>query len=180
MRLFNRVLATIISLAFIVGSAVGILYLVGLLAHIPALTRLVRGIINSLMRMSPFQVQGTLIGIFLVFLVILVFEIRPWKARFVTLRDDERGRTQVFRSDVERYLARRISQKGTVTPETLNIVAHGNRFEVKTDVAASIAADRQAVRSQVEYDIKQNLKTIGLDENLEYISTRVSQTKRVA
>lgn len=180
MRLFNRVLATIMSLVLIIGSAIGIIYLIGLLARTPALTRLARGIVGSLTRMSTSQVQGTLIGIFLVSLVILVFEIRPWRARFVTLRDDEKGKTQIFRPDIERYLARRIAQKKTITPEALDVVVHGNRFDVATNVAVSIMADRQAVRSQVEYDIKNNLKMIGLDEDLEYISTRVSRTKRVA
>lgn len=180
MRLFNRVLATIISLSFIVGSAIGILYLIGLLANLPALTQLVGGIAGSLTRMSTSQIQGTLIGILFLSLVILVFEVRPWRDRFVTVRDDKQGRTQVFKSDIERYLAQRIAQKGTITPEALDIITHGNRFDVTTNVAASTTADRQAVRSQVEYDIKQNLETIGLDDDLEYISTRISRTKRVA
>lgn len=180
MRTFNRVLATLISLVLIVASAMGIVYLVGLLSRNAQLTGLVSGIARSITRLNTGQVQATLIGIFLIALVLLILEIRPFKARFITIRDDESGKTQVFRPDVERFLMQRLARERGVTVENVQTLAHGNKFDVATGVAVSADADRQAVRSQVENGVKSNLASIGLDEDLEYISTRVARVKRVA
>ncbi|MCL6472282.1 MAG: hypothetical protein K6T91_05655 [Firmicutes bacterium] len=180
MRLFNRVLATIVSLFLIIGSAVGIIYLVGILTGVTAFSQLGRSIIDSLARLSAGQIQGIVAIVFVLSLMLFILEVRPWRARFITVRDDERGKTQVFRSDLETYLVQRIAQKKTISPEHLDIITHGNRFVVVTDVAASSTADPQAVQKQVEQDIRRDLETIGLDEDLEQISTRISRVKRVA
>lgn len=180
MRLFNRVLATIISLFLIIGSAVGIIYLVGILTGVTAFRQLGRSIIDSLAGLSVGQIQGIVAIVFLLSLLLFILEVRPWRARFITVRDDERGTTQVFRSDLESYLAQRIAQKRTISPERLDIIAHGNRFVVVTDIAASSSADPKSVQKQVEQDIRRDLETIGLDEDLEQISTRISRVKRVA
>ena len=161
MRIFNRVLATIISIAFIVASAMGIVYLIGLLSR------------NA-------QLTGLVSGIFLVSLVLLILEIRPFRARFITIREDEAGKTRVFRSDVERFLVQRLARGKGITPESVDVVVHGNRFDIATGIEVSTDADRQAVRSQVEYDVKTNLASIGLDDDLEHISIRVARVKRVA
>jgi len=161
MRIFNRVLATTISIAFIVASAMGIVYLIGLLSR------------NA-------QLTGLVSGIFLVSLVLLILEIRPFRARFITIREDEAGKTRVFRSDVERFLVQRLARGKGITPESVDVVVHGNRFDVATGIEVSTDADRQAVRSQVEYDVKANLASIGLDDDLEHISIRVARVKRVA
>jgi len=161
MRIFNRVLATIISIAFIVASAMGIVYLIGLLSR------------NA-------QLTGLVSGIFLVSLVLLILEIRPFRARFITIREDEAGKTRVFGSDVERFLVQRLARGKGITPESVDVVVHGNRFDIATGIEVSTDADRQAVRSQVEYDVKTNLASIGLDDDLEHISIRVARVKRVA
>jgi len=180
MRIFNRVLATIISIAFIVASAMGIVYLIGLLSRNAQLTGLVSGIFRSLTRLNAGQIQATLIGIFLVSLVLLILEIRPFRARFITIREDEAGKTRVFGSDVERFLVQRLARGKGITPESVDVVVHGNRFDIATGIEVSTDADRQAVRSQVEYDVKANLASIGLDDDLEHISIRVARVKRVA
>lgn len=161
MRIFNRVLATTISIAFIVASAMGIVYLIGLLSR------------NA-------QLTGLVSGIFLVSLVLLILEIRPFRARFITIREDEAGKTRVFGSDVERFLVQRLARGKGITPESVDVVVHGNRFDIATGIEVSTDADRQAVRSQVEYDVKTNLASIGLDDDLEHISIRVARVKRVA
>ncbi|MHB8842528.1 MAG: Asp23/Gls24 family envelope stress response protein [Candidatus Aquicultor sp.] len=180
MRTFNRVLATIISIALIVASAMGIVYLIGLLAGNTQLTGFVSGIIGSITRLDTGQIQATLIGIFLISLVLLILEIRPFRDPFITVRDDEAGKTRVFRSDVERFLQQRLARERGITPENVDVLVHGEKFDVAAEVAVSTDADRQAVRSQVEYDVKDNLATIGLDDELDHISTRVARVKRVA
>lgn len=180
MIIFNRALATIISLALIVGSAIGIIYLLGFLTGLPALTQLGSLIAQSFAELSTAEIQTILIVTFIAAAILLVLEIRPWRARFVTVRDDALGQTQILRSDVEQFLLQRVSKERNVYPERVDVIAHGRRFDVATGVEVSTGADRQAIRSQVEYDIRTNLASIGLEDDLERISTRISRVRRVA
>jgi len=177
---FNRALATIISLALIIGSAIGIIYLLGLLIGLPALTQLGNSIAQSFAELNTAEIQAILIATFIVAVVLLVLEVRPFRARFVTIRDDNRGQTQILRSDVEQFLLQRVSREKAIFPERVDVIARGPRFDVATGVEVSTDADRQAVRSQVEYDIRTNLASMGLEDDLERISTRISRVRRVA
>jgi len=177
---FNRALATIISLALIIGSAIGIVYLIGFLTGLTALTQLGDSIAQSFAELSTGEIQAILIATFIIAVILLVLEIRPFRARFVTVRDDNLGETRVFRSDIEQFLFQRVSKERNTYPERVDVIAHGRRFDVATGVEVSTDADRQAIRSQVEYDIRTNLASIGLEDDLERISTRVSRVRRVA
>lgn len=177
---FNRVLATLIALALIVGAAIGIVFLIGLIVGAPALTALVAGWFQTIAGLGTGEVQAILLGIFILSLVLLVLEVRPWRSPFIYVRDDSAGRTQVFRSDIERYLAQRLSGERAITPQSLDVVVRGNRFDVETGVAVPTDADREAVRSRVERNIIDNLRSIGLEEDLERLNIAVSRSKRVA
>lgn len=180
MRIFNQVLVTLISLALIAGSALGIVYLVGFLTGTPALTQMVNGWFQSIAELNTGQVQAILLGSFLVFIVLLVLELIPWRARFIKVRDDSVGRTQLFRADMERYLAQRLLKEKTITPEGVEVIVHGDTFEVAAGVAIPLDMDRQEVQSRVEQNVRSNLESIGLEEGLERVETRVTRHKRVA
>jgi len=180
MRIFNRVLATIIAIGLIAGSAIGIMYLIGLLTGTPALTQLVQGWVQAVAQLGTGEVQAILLGVLVVSVVLLVLEIRPWRAQFITIRDDENGRTQVRRADVERYLIDRLSKERAIATESLDVIVHDDRFDVATDVSSSTEADRREVRDQIEGDIRNSLASIGLDKELEHIDTRVQRVKRAA
>lgn len=183
MKVFNQVLATLLSIVLIAGSAIGIVYLIGLIAQSPQLTQFAQGIQQSLSQLSAGEIQAVLIGIFAVSLVLFVLEVRPWRPRYVTIRDEATGATRVSRTDIERYLMQRLTkdmQKEAITPESLDLQVHGDRFDVAAGLAIPSIADRQAVREHVEADIKDNLSSIGMEEDLDRISARVSRVKRVA
>ncbi|HZD60506.1 MAG TPA: hypothetical protein VE439_08665 [Anaerolineae bacterium] len=180
MRVFNNVLATIVALALIAGSAIGILYLIGLLANAPALTQLVQGWFRAIGRLSLGEIQAILLGILVVFLALFISEVRPWRAQFITIRDDEKGRTEIRRADVERYLTQRLSRERAISTESLDLIVYDGKFDVTTGVSVSTEADRNKVRNQVESNVKSNLAAIGLDKELEHIDTRVQRTKRAA
>lgn len=180
MRIFNQLLATLISLGLIAGSALGIVYLVGILTGTPALTQLVNGWFQSIAGLNTGQVQAILLGSFLVFIILLVLELIPWRAQFIAVRDDSAGRTQLFRTDIERYLAQRLSREKSITPESMEVVVHGDTFEVAAGVAISLDMDTQEVQARTEQNVRSNLKSIGLDEGLGGVETRVSRHKRVA
>lgn len=183
MRIFNRALATIFSIALILGSAIAIVYLIGRLLNSGSLTGLVDGWSRSLAALDPGQVQALLLGIFAISLILFILEVRPWRQPFINIRDDESGTTQVARADVERYLMQRLSkdmQRTAITPERVDLQVRGGKFAVATGLAIPSRADRQAVLSLVESDIKGNLSSIGLDEDLERVSAKISRVKEVA
>ncbi|MBE0448087.1 MAG: hypothetical protein IBX64_08325 [Actinobacteria bacterium] len=180
MRVFNRALATIIAVVLIAGSAIGILYLIGLLTGTPALTQFVQGWFQAIAQLGIGGIQAILLGILLVSLLLFVLEVRPWRAQFITIRDDDTGRTQVRRADIERYLMQRLSRERAITTDSVDVIVYGDRFDVATSVSASTGADRHQVRDRVEADIKSNLESIGLDKELERMGTRVQRVKRAA
>ncbi|HEY3374972.1 MAG TPA: hypothetical protein VGK02_07930 [Candidatus Aquicultor sp.] len=183
MRIFNRVLATIISIALMLGSAVGILYLIGRLIGVPALISPVTSLERSLLSLSPGAVQALLLGIFLVSLVLFVLEVRPFRAPYVVIRESDMGSTVVPRRDVERFLLDRLTKdmhKEAITPTDVELQVHGEAFDVATELEVPSIADRQAVRAEIENDIKTNLSSLGLDDELEQVRARISRIKRVA
>jgi len=180
MRLFNRLLATIISLALIFGSAIGTLYLIGVLARLPSLTSPIRRLFTPLLALSASQIGALLLAVSLLALVLLILEIRPFRARFVLVRDDSQGMTQISRPDIERCLSQRLSKLRAITSEGVDILVHGKQFDVSANIAVSSQADLSQVRAQVEENIKANLESIGVGKGLRQISTRISRFKRAA
>lgn len=180
MRVFNQLLVTLISLGLIAGSALGIVYMVGFLTGTQALTQLVDDWFQSIAGLNTGQVQAILLGVFVLSLVLLVMELIPWRAQFIAVRDDSAGRTQLARADMERYLTQRLSKETVITPERVEVIVRDDRFEVAAGVVAPSDVDRREIQSRVEENIRSNLESIGLDEDLEGVEARVSRYKRVA
>lgn len=180
MRVFNSVLATIIALTLIGASALGIVYLAGVLMGAPEMRALVDSALLLLGELGVVQVRALLLGIALVSLVLLVVEVRPWRPRFIVMAESEKGRTYIQRSDVERYLIQRLAGEKALSPERLGLKVSGAKFDVAAAVSVSTLADVAAVREQVERNIKGNLAAIGLNEDLARVDTRVQRIKRAA
>lgn len=180
MRLLNSVLATIFAVALIAASALGIIYLLGVLTGAQGMTGFIDSWRQSLAALTTGETLAILIGIALVSLVLFILEVRPWRPRYITASESERGRTYIQRSDVESYLMQRLSRERALSPENVGLNVHGGRFDVMADVSVSTTADTASVREQVERNIKGNLTTIGLDDDVERVQTRVQRTKRAA
>ncbi|HCG99429.1 MAG TPA: hypothetical protein DE036_06465, partial [Actinobacteria bacterium] len=150
MRVINSVLATIFALALIGTSAVGIVYLVGVLTGISDLTALVESVLLSLRGLGVVQMRALLLGIALASLVLFVLEVRPWRPRLIVTAESEKGRTYIQRSDIEKYLIQRLAGERALSPDRLGLKVNGAKFDIAAAVSVSTLADVAAVRKQVE------------------------------
>jgi hypothetical protein len=182
MRIFNRVLATILSLLLIAGTLTGIIYLVGLVAGSNTIMRPIAGAFSFLAGISTGQLTAALVGVFIISMVLFILEVKPSRIKLITVSEGDFGTTKVFKSDIESYLADHLArERRTITPRRMDVVVLDDyRFNVQTDVAVSTTADREEVKEQVRDTIRNDLAVIGLDRELERVDSQVEKVKRVA
>ncbi len=180
MRVFNRVLAALLSLTLIVLALVGIIYLVARLVGSVQTQLEIERLYFSLVVLPTSTVTAILAGIFLVSLVLLILELRPQPSPFIQLRAGAEGSTNLAKRDLENVINRNLGQYRDIAPLGVQLAPIENKFRVRTVVRVPEWANQSGIRERVRRTIKERIDRLGLQSDFEGTELKVVTQRRPA